>query len=286
MILFQWWQPFFGPLVGTLARLFKRAGITCITECHNVLPHERSPLDGPLIRFALSPSDHLITHSETDRQDLLAIFPRREITVSQLPSLPEFSGPATNSRSGRTILFFGKVRKYKGLDVLLNALPKVLSKVDCTLRVAGEFYDSIDKYEELILRNAIEKHVDVDNRYVANEEVAAIFECADVLVLPYISASQSDVARIALSNGLPVIASRVGGLSETVIDRVNGLLFEPGDPAALADQIVTYFRDELGPVFSENIRNNQREPLTGQLGEVIEDIMKRKLSADRAPNAL
>jgi glycosyltransferase involved in cell wall biosynthesis len=286
VILFQWWQPFFGPLVGTLARLFKRAGITCIIECHNVLPHERGPLDGPLIRFALSPSDHLITHSERDRQDLLAIFPRKEVTVSQLPSLPEFSGPATNSRNGRTILFFGKVRKYKGLDVLLNALPKVLSKVDCTLRIAGEFYDSIDKYEELILRNDIEKHVDVDNRYVANEEVAAIFERADVLVLPYISASQSGVARIALSNGLPVIASRIGGLSETVIDRVNGLLFQPGDPAALADQIVTYFSDKLGPVFSENIRNNQREASTCRLGEVIENIMKRKLSADRAPNAL
>ncbi len=232
VILFEWWQPFFGPLVGTLARWFKKRGVKCVIECHNVVPHERTLVDGLLIRFALSAADHVITHSTNDREDLLAIVPGMAVTVSPLPALQEFSGPSHNSRSGRTILFFGKVRNYKGLDVLLEALPGVLSRVECNLIVVGEFYDSIDKYMELIRRRRIESHVLIDNRYVPNEEVAAIFERADVLVLPYTSASQSGVARISLSNGLPVIASRTGGLSETVIDGVNGLLFSPGDPEA------------------------------------------------------
>jgi glycosyltransferase involved in cell wall biosynthesis len=281
VILFEWWQPFFGLLIGTLARWFKRSGVNCIIECHNVFPHERSPLDGLLVRFALSPANHLITHSAKDREDLLAIVPGKEVTVSPLPSLHEFSGPGNNSRSGRTILFFGKVRKYKGLDVLLAAMPRVLSKVACNLIVVGEFYDSIDKYEELIRRHCIESHVHIDNRYVPNEEVASIFERADVLVLPYTSASQSGVARIALSNGLPIIASRTGGLSETIIDQVNGLLFQPGDPEALAGQIVRYFGDNLGPVLSENIRKTTDENSTHQLGGVIEEICENLLAAGR-----
>jgi glycosyltransferase involved in cell wall biosynthesis len=281
VIVFEWWQPFFGPLVGTLARWFRRSGVRCIIECHNVFPHEQSPLDGPLVRFALSPADHLITHSAKDREDLLAAVPGKEVTVSPLPSLDEFSGHGNNSRSGRTILFFGKVRKYKGLDVLLDAMPKVLSKMECKLIVVGEFYDSIEKYQQQIRRLDLESHVHIDNRYVPNEEVAAIFERADVLVLPYVSASQSGVARIALSNGLPVIASRTGGLSETVIDQVNGLLFPPGDPEALAGQIVRYFSDNLGPVLSENIRKIPAEDSTHQLGGVIEETCENLLATGR-----
>jgi glycosyltransferase involved in cell wall biosynthesis len=273
VIVFEWWQPFFGPVVGTLARWFRRSGVKCIIECHNIFPHERSPLDGLLTRFALSAADQLITHSSKDREDLLALLPGKEVSVSPLPSLNEFSGPAKASRSGRTILFFGKVRKYKGLDVLLAAMPKVLSKVDCKLIVVGEFYDSIEKYQQLIRRYHLESHVHIDNRYVPNEEVAGIFEGADVLVLPYASASQSGVVRIALSNRLPVIASRTGGLSESVIESVNGLLFPAGDSSALADRIVTFFGDNLGPALSD-ILKSAAQSSSHQLANVIEEMMR------------
>jgi glycosyltransferase involved in cell wall biosynthesis len=275
VIMFEWWQPFFGPVVGTLARWFRRSGVRCIIECHNIVPHERSPLDGPLTRFALSAADQLITHSSKDREDLLALLPGKEVSVSPLPSLNEFSGRARGSRSGRTILFFGKVRKYKGLDVLLAAMPKVLSKVDCRLIVSGEFYDSIEKYQQLIRRYDLESHVHIDNRYVPNEEVAKIFEGADVLVLPYVSASQSGVVRIALSNGLPVIASRTGGLSESVLDNVNGLLFPAGDSDALADRIVTFFGDNLGPALSDNILKSTAQTSSYQLADAIEEMMRK-----------
>jgi glycosyltransferase involved in cell wall biosynthesis len=274
LIVFEWWQPFFGPVVGVLVRWFRRGGVRCIIECHNILPHERSPLDRLLTRFALSTADQLITHSSKDREDLLALLPGKEVSVSPLPRLNEFSGPAKGSRSGRTILFFGKVRKYKGLDVLLDAMPKVLSKVDCKLIVVGEFYDSIEKYQQVIRRYHIESHVQIDNRYVPNEEVAQIFERADVLVLPYVSASQSGVAGIALSNRLPVIASRTGGLSESVIENVNGLLFPAGDSAALADRIVTFFCDNLGPTLSDNILKSAAQGSSHQLADLIEEIMR------------
>jgi glycosyltransferase involved in cell wall biosynthesis len=270
VVVFQWWQPFFGPLMGTLARLFRRAGLKCIIECHNVISHEGNPLDRLLVRFALSAADDFITHSMKDREDLLAIVPGKEVTVCPLPCLDEFAGPAGESRvSGHTILFFGTVRKYKGLDVLLAAMPKVLLKVKCNLIIVGEFYDSIDKYQKLIREYRLENYVRLDNRYVPNEEVPSIFQQADVLVLPYLSATQSGVARVALSNGLPMIASRSGGLSEAVRENITGLLFPPGDPDALADQIVNYFINRLGQTFSENIRKSS-EDSNQQIINVIE----------------
>ena len=271
VILFQWWQPFFGPLVGVLARWFRRCGFRCIIECHNVVPHEGSPIDGQLSRFALAAADHLITHSSKDRNDLLEVIRGKQISIAALPRLKEFSGAARPSRAGRKILFFGKVRAYMGLMLLLEAMPRVLSKVECELIVVGEFYDPIEKYQKLISTLGIESQVQIINRYVANEEVIPIFEKADVLVLPYLSASQSGVARIALSNGLPVIASNVGGLSETIIDGVNGLLFPPGDSEALAARIVSYFTDGLGPALSRNIVAAPADE-TQQLGKIIEEI--------------
>jgi glycosyltransferase involved in cell wall biosynthesis len=253
-VVFQWWQPFFAPLVGTLARAFAGRGIARVIECHNIFPHEASPLDRLLLKFAFSSADRFITHSNKDRQLLASLVDERRISVSPLPVLEEFCGTAGSSRAGRTILFFGKVRKYKGLDVLLEAMPKVLSEIECELVIAGEFYDAAGKYLRLVREMGLERNVRIDNRYVPNEEVAALFEQADLLVLPYVSASQSGVARIAFSNALPVIASDAGGLSEAVIENTNGLLFPARDSNALADCIIRYFADNLGRVFAETLR--------------------------------
>jgi glycosyltransferase involved in cell wall biosynthesis len=283
VIIFQWWQPFFGLVVGTLARFFRLSRLPVVIECHNIFPHEGNPLDGLLTRFGLSTADHLITHSNKDREDLLSVIPGKRVSVYPLPILDEFANSRGADRSGRTLLFFGKVRKYKGLEVLLAAMPKVLSKVNCELNVVGEFYDPIEKYQNLIRKHHIENRVHIENRYVSNEEVPRIFERADVLVLPYVSATQSAVARIALSNALPVIASRTGGLSETIIENVNGLLFPPEDAEALADAIVTYFTKNLGPIFSENIRNTSAEATNHRIGNTIEEIMLQTSSHARVP---
>lgn len=272
VIVFQWWQPFFGLLVGTLARLFRKAGFKCIIECHNVIPHEGSPFDKLLVKFAFSGANHFITHSTKDREDLLAVVPGKYVAVCALPCLNEFSAPETkHNDGGNTILFFGKVRKYKGLDVLLAAMPKVLKTVECNLMIVGEFYDSIERYNRLIREHRIESHVRLDNRYVPNEQVPGIFKQADVLILPYLSATQSGVARIALSNGLPIIASRTGGLSEAIKENVTGLFFPSGDPDALAAQIANYFTNNLGLTFRENIATGS-EDSGDQIVDVIEEL--------------
>jgi glycosyltransferase involved in cell wall biosynthesis len=184
--------------------------------------------------------------------------------------LKEFHKAGQAKRDGRTILFFGKVRKYKGLGVLLDALPKVLSQIECELAIVGEFYDSIATYRQRIQELGIGPHVRIENRYVPNEEVPALFEQADVLVLPYVSASQSGVAQIALSNALPVIASKAGGLSEAIAEDVNGLLFPVGDAQALSEQIIHYFQNNLGPKFAQNLRDASKTQSNCTIIEIIE----------------
>ena len=272
LVLIQWWQPFFGLLVGALSRWCHKNAIRCVIECHNVFPHETTPLDRPLLRFALSRADCLIVHSNNDRRDLLNLVPGKPVSVTSLPLPREFAASTQCTRNGRTILFFGKVRKYKGLEVLLKAMPIVLEKLDCRLIVMGEFYDSIDRYQQMISELQIEDHVRVDNRYIPNEEVPNIFAEADVLVLPYVSASQSGVARIALLNGMPIISSTAGGLSETVIENVNGLLFPCGDSKALAERIITFFENDLGPTLSQNIIRSTNEVPNHEFAALIESM--------------
>jgi len=270
-VVIEWWNPFFAPLVGMLARMFVRAGMKCLIECHNVLPHERRRIDGPLLRFAFSPVTHFITHSKSDREDLLGILPDRKVDVAPLPTLQEFSAAASPpERKGRTILFFGIVRKYKGLDVLLRAMAKVLSEVECNLIVSGEFYDSVGEYERLVDELGIGAYVRIENRYMPNEEVPALFDRADVLVLPYLSATQSAVAGIALVNGLPIIASRTGGLSEVVKDGVTGLLFPPGDADALANRLISYFSSGAGETMASNLRSANVESADMRVADAIE----------------
>jgi glycosyltransferase involved in cell wall biosynthesis len=227
-----------------------------------------------LLKFAAKPVNFFITHSSSDRLDLLPFAAGKRVGVAPLPLPSEFGGGSNQTRSGRNILFFGMVRKYKGLDVLLRAMPKVLANPECRecrLLIAGEFYDSADKYLRLIHDYGLEQYVSVDNRYIPNEEIAGIFARVDVLVLPYLNATQSAVARIALSNSLPVIASRSGGLSETVVENVNGLLFPVADSDALAEQLISYFNNNLGPVFANNLRTSAEKSGDG-LVKLIEDL--------------
>lgn len=117
--IFQWWNPFFSPVMGAIARLLKSSGFKVLFECHNVFPHERSLPDLLLITFAFAPVDFFITHSNRERELLMDMGFGRKIGVAPLPEIDKFQGARNRARNGRTILFFGIIRKYKGLDVLL-----------------------------------------------------------------------------------------------------------------------------------------------------------------------
>ncbi|MDZ7262592.1 MAG: glycosyltransferase [candidate division KSB1 bacterium] len=269
LVIYKYWMPFFAPCYGTIAiltRLFTRSRTLFI--CDNIIPHERRLGDGLLTRWAIGAVDYFIVQSEVVRQELLAFRPKanyREVPHPVFELFQEHYTPAAaRSRLGiaedeKVILFFGYIRAYKGLEYLIKAMPKVLKVLKARLLIAGECYEDKEKYTHLIQTLGLEQAVLFKDDYIPNEEVGLYFAAAQVVVLPYISASQSGIVQIAYNYNKPVITTDVGGLPEVIIDGITGYVVPSRNPEALADAIVRYFQEEKEKEFSQNIQKEKQK---------------------------
>ncbi len=266
LVVFNWWQPFFGLAYGTILQLLPRASRRRVCFlCHNVLPHERHLLEQLLCRYAFRHVPYFIVHSDQDQQKLSRLKPRAQVVRNCHPIYSDFAaGQILDKAAARqqlqlkpdqnVVLFFGLIRPYKGLAYLIRALPAVLREVDCMLLVAGEFYEDQSKYSALVEENGVAAQVRFEDKYIANEDVASYFCAADVVVLPYVEASQSGIVPLAYAFHTPVISTRVGGLPEAVEDGRTGFLVAPRDPAELARVIVAYYQGGHEQRFRDEIR--------------------------------
>jgi glycosyltransferase involved in cell wall biosynthesis len=218
--------------LGILTGLGGRTPVVAL--CHNVLPHERKFYDAPLMKALLRRVSAVLVHSAA-QGELAASLTSRPVTVAEMPAHFVVSGSEPRSEDvHRRLLFFGIVRPYKGLDVLLRALPQ-----DVALTAAGEFWSGLDETRALISARKLD--VDLRPGYVPAREMPGLFENADALVLPYRSATASQNVWLAFEHGLPVIATRVGSFPAQVDDGVDGLLCEPGDEGSLAEAIKRFY---------------------------------------------
>jgi glycosyltransferase involved in cell wall biosynthesis len=265
VLLLQWWTPFWTPTLAVLSTLVKRyTRVRILFLCHHITPPDGGPFDFALARTVLSRGDEFIVLSESDYTDLRRALPQARIHLTMLPTSEAFSQnplPRDQARrqlgyqaDDRLLLFFGFVRRYKGLSYLLRALARVAEELDVRLLVVGEFWESEDGYQAVAEELGITHRVRMVNRYVPNEEVGLYFSAADVVVLPYLEATQSAVIQIAFGFDLPVIATGVGGLPEMLQHGKLGLVVPPQDEEALAQAIVRYFQTGLGPTFRQRIR--------------------------------
>src|SRR5690606_16971449 len=142
----------------------------------------------------------------------------------------------------------------KGLDTFLEALGRLKDRIDFEAVIAGEFYLNSSEFKRMAARLGVEERIIWRDRYIANDEVPALFRSSDLVVKPYIQATQSGVVPVAYQFGVPVIASRVGGLAEVIRDGETGYLVPPGDPDALADKILLYLSKGNREIFQHNIR--------------------------------
>jgi glycosyltransferase involved in cell wall biosynthesis len=260
-VIIQWWVPFMAPMTAWLLAQARRLGRHSTLICHNVLPHEEKAIDAALIRLALSRADQLIVHGQPDRERALKVLPLAQVRVAALPSYAGLrAGNWTYDRARTelkltrpTLLFFGFVRPYKGLLDLLDALPAVLVEIDVDLLVVGEIWGEAAPYHERVKELELTERVQFIDRYVSNEEAALFFTAADLAVLPYRDATGSAVLQLAFGLGVPVVATRTGGMGEAVEDGVTGFLVEPGDVAGLSRAIVRYFHEEREATFRRNI---------------------------------
>jgi glycosyltransferase involved in cell wall biosynthesis len=266
LLVLQWWVPYWTPCLTVLSSLVKqRTRSKILYICHNVVPHDGGgTLDRRFALTVLRRGDAFIVHSEQDLWRLRALLPAAQVRHTHHPTYQPLADTASDDVSGlrqelgigaeRVVLFFGFVRQYKGLDYLIRAMAPVNSRRPVHLLVVGEFWTSEDYFVALAEQFGVRDRVTFVNRYVPNEDLGRYFGLADAVVLPYISATQSGVAQLAFGFGKPVITTRVGGLPEVVRDGQTGLIVPPQDWEALAEAILRFYDEDLGPALSANVR--------------------------------
>jgi D-inositol-3-phosphate glycosyltransferase len=282
VLLFKYWMPFFAPAFGTIARRVKKSTpARVLFVCDNIVPHERTRIDLPLTRYALAPVDGFVVMSEAVRRDLLAIRPDASWRLVPHPVYDVF-GERSDKETARArlglpagkplILFFGYIRAYKGLDLLLRAMPAIRERVAAELVVAGEFYEGEERHRrlaaELGLAEAVHFHAD----YIPEERVALYFSAADVVVLPYRTATQSGIVQIAYQLDTPVICTDVGGLAEVVPHGRSGFIVPPEDVPALAAAVVRFYGEHWEERLREGVRAEKLKYGWGRLVEAIEEL--------------
>ena len=261
----KYWMTFFGPSLGYVAKkLNKKAKRISVLD--NVIPHEKRFFDGFCNRYFLKHNDGFVVMSDAVLKDLLSIKPDAKYIRVNHPVYNHFPAPIPQEKAQRalkldpskkTLLFFGFIRDYKGLDLLIQAMDVLDDSYQ--LVIAGEVYGSFDKYQELIDNSKAKQRIALYNQYIGDNEVSDYFSAADVCVLPYKSATQSGITSIANHYNLPIIATNVGGLKETIHHQITGLIVDKPEIRDIAATIKTYFDGNFKANFAAEIEKEKLE---------------------------
>jgi len=237
-------------------RILNDSGISLRKRCkvisvlHNVIPHEPRFFDAPLTKYFLSGCSGNVTLCQEVSDDLESLSPKALKTTLFHPVYAHFGERVPReeaeerlglAKGGKNLLFFGLIREYKGLDILLEAFGKLDD--DYNLIVAGEPYGSFVKYEEIINSSPAKDRIKLFTRYIKDSEVKYFFSAADLAVLPYRSATQSGISAIAWHFEVPMVVTDVGGLRQSVGDNGTGLVAKSPDPESVNEEITRFFSD-------------------------------------------
>lgn len=282
-VIVQWWHPWFAPCYWVMLRHLKKSA-KIVFLCHNVLPHEGFPMKRLLSRMVLGKGDGFIVHSEQDERDLRELVSSPKLIRTVHPTYNQFRKRKIDKATARKeldipddqemLLFFGFIRKYKGLAHLIKALPDICSaRPNAHLWVVGDFFEN-DKedYLALIRECKCEDKLTLVDGYLPDDKVEPYFAAADLCVLPYESATQSGVIQISYSFGCPVVATNVGGLPEVVLEDKTGYVVPALDDGALAKAVVRFFEEEKAPEFARWIKEEESKYSWDRMNENVERI--------------
>lgn len=286
LVVFDWWHPFFAMCHFTISGLIKkkfRKKILFITE--NFISHEGNFIDKRLTDIGLKNASAFMVLSNIVEKEVMMIANGRNVYKSELPIYDCYSSDDKTStealrkqfgfsQNNKVLLFFGYVRKYKGLDLLIDAFPIIKNSIpNAKLLIVGEFYDSPDFYLNKIKQLQIEKDTVVVNQFVPNEEVGKYYKACDLVILPYRSATQSGILNVAYGFSKPVLVTNVGGLSEFVEDKKTGLIIRPDSPQEIASGVSEFFNLRETVDFENNIINFVNRNNFGKLPELFNQII-------------
>ena len=271
LVIFSYWNPFFAPCFGYIAKLLKNkiGSEKIISICHNIQPHEKNIVDKSLTKFYLKQFKKFILMSSFVENKLKLYKNNFNSRVRFLPInidyKTEFKKDDIKIEMGydyndKLILFFGLIRPYKGLDNLLYAVKDILLKNDnIKLIIAGEAYESLDKYKSIINEYDINKNVVWIHEFLSNDMIEKLMIVSDLLVLPYKRASQSGVLSQAWQYNLPSIVTNVGGLSEYVDEGKSGYIVDSNNIHELEQKIVSFFNSDDSDEMPKYIESNKEK---------------------------
>lgn len=294
LVVFDWWHPFFSfchfSISFLLGKKFQKK-ILFITE--NFISHEGHFIDRLLTKIGLANASSFLSLSEKVEKDLVDISHNRKLYRSELPVYDCYDLTTNENKQHNSallpdrkyfafseddfvLLFFGYIRKYKGLDILLNAIPLLIKEIpNIKLLVVGESYDEFSFYENLVSELDLTNYVKMENRFVANEEVGKYYSVSDLVVLPYRSATQSGILNVAYGFNKPVLVTNVGGLAEFVDAKKTGIIVEPESPEAIANGIIEFYSlrktVNFGKNIGERISQNQFASIAQLFDKIITD---------------
>jgi glycosyltransferase involved in cell wall biosynthesis len=264
ILIIRYWLPFMSPCLGTIAG-FVNKNIKVIALTDNILPHENRLGDKILTKYFVKNIDAFITMSNTVYAELEEFTSKPKINIPH--PINTNLGKKTTKKEAieflkldenyKYILFFGLVRKYKGLDLLIDAMSDERIKSEkIKLIVAGEFYDSPQIYTEQIVKNGIEENVIIHNKFIQLEEIKYYFSASDLSAQTYHNASQSGITQIAMNFEIPMLVTNVGGLAEVVKHNETGFVCEK-NADKIAECILSFFNNENSNLLIENIKQEK-----------------------------
>jgi len=265
ILVMKYWMSYFAPSLGMVAHKLKKRGCKVITILDNVIPHEQKFFDKPLTSWFLKQNSGFIAMSKSVQSDLFTLRPDAACILKRHPLYNQFGNKIDKKtaceRLGiaddkKTLLFFGLIRDYKGLDLLIDAFGKLDDSYQ--LVIAGESYGSFEKYQNQINNSPARDRIFTHNRYIDDDEVPAFFSAADVCILPYRSATQSGITSIAYNFDVPLIATNTGGLSESIEGPGVGLIAPEISVDSIASTIQKFYSCDRN-IFVGNIKKEKQE---------------------------
>ncbi len=281
LVIVRFWIPFMGPCLGKISRIIRKKGIKVVAIVDNIIPHEHKPGDRVLSKYFVNSVDYFVTMSKSVLDDLNTFDSKKPKLLTVHPLYDNFGKPIPKEKALKRlslsnnfnyILFFGFIREYKGLDLLLQAFAdERLRKFPLKLLVVGEFYIDSAPYLKMIEELEINDDVIMHSEFVPNTEVVNYFCASSLVVQPYKDATQSGITQIAYHFERPIITTNVGGLSEIVTDNRDGYVVEP-DSKQIADAIFKYFDKDQERKFTENVKEDKMRFSWDKMLQAIDNV--------------
>ena len=288
LVIFRYWLPFMAPALGTISKIIKKNNFTkCICLADNIIPHEKRPGDSLLTKYFLKQIDGWVAMSKSVCMDLRKFDSKVPIAFSPHPLFDNYGKIISRQEACKKLdldpsvqyfLFFGFIRDYKGLDLLLESFAdERLRSQNVKLIVAGEYYTNAEPYNELLRKHQLESHVIMRTDFIPDDEVGAYFCASDLIVQPYKHATQSGVTQVGYHFERPMLVTNVGGLSENIPHMKVGYAVSP-NISAISNAMCDFITNNRKNSFEQHVRIEKQKYSWSVLTESFMDVFRKTRS--------